>query len=236
MILQAALATFLTLVSLGYLIIPNSPQIVGKSIRRAHTKEKVVALTFDDGPNPPHTNELLEVLKKHEVQATFFVLGKYVQNYPDIIKQIYNAGHELGNHTWTHNYMIFKSTNTVRKEIESTDKAIKDLGYTGVIYFRAPHGAKLISLPMVLSQQNRPHILFNVIGWDWTRPGVEKIVNNVMKSVKPGSIILLHDGDGAKDKADRSQTVKATDIIIQKLKEQNYKIVTVTELLKFNSK
>ncbi|MCF7799401.1 polysaccharide deacetylase family protein [Candidatus Babeliales bacterium] len=236
MILQAALATFLTLMSLGYLIIPNSPQIVGKAIRRVHTKEKVVALTFDDGPNPPRTNELLEVLKKHEIKATFFVLGKYIQNYPDIVKQIYNDGHEIGNHSWSHNYMVFKSCNTIRKEITSTDTAIRDLGYTGVIYFRAPHGGKLINLPMVLSQQNRIHILFNVIAWDWTCPGVEKIVNNVMKSIKPGSIILLHDGDGAKDKADRSQTVKATDIIIQKLKEQNYKIVTISELLKFDSK
>ncbi|MFA5074531.1 MAG: polysaccharide deacetylase family protein [Candidatus Babeliales bacterium] len=236
MILQAALATFLTLVSFGYLIIPISPQIMGKAIQKVHTKEKVVALTFDDGPNPPYTNELLEVLKKHEVKATFFVLGKYIKNYPDAVKQIYQAGHELGNHTWSHNYMIFKSCKTIRKEIDSTDKAIRDLGYTGIIYFRAPHGAKLISLPMVLSKQNRAHILFNVIAWDWTQPGVKKIVNNVMKSVKPGSIILLHDGDGAKDKADRSQTVKATDIIIQKLKQQNYKIVTISELLKFDSK
>lgn len=218
---------------LGWVVIPNSPQLYGKSIRNIKTSEKVVALTFDDGPNPPYTSQVLDVLKKHDVKATFFVVGIRAQKYPDSVIQVYQAGHEIGNHSWSHHVLIGKSYKFIRKEIDSTDEFIRSLGYTGTIHFRAPKGMKFVRLPKILDETNRPHILFDAVGWDWSSPGANKIVNNVMSSVKPGSVILLHDGDGDNNEVitDRSQTVDATDTIIQRLKAEGYKFVTISELL-----
>jgi len=211
----------------GYLIIPNSPQIIGKSVRRVKTEEKVVALTFDDGPNPPFTYEILDLLEKHDIKATFFVLGERAHEYPGTVQEIYRAGHELGNHTWSHSVLICRSCQFIRDQIEPTDKLLRDLGYEGPIHFRAPKGLKFINLPRTLAKDNREHILFDAVAWDWSSPGKNKIVKNVMKSVKPGSIILLHDGCGTQE-----QTVPATEIIIEKLKKDGYKFVTISELLK----
>lgn len=220
-------------ITMAWLILPYSPQLFGKAICRVNTTQKVVALTFDDGPNPPFTNQILDVLKKHEVKATFFVVGQRAKQYPETVKLVYNAGHEIGNHSWSHHVLVGKSSKFIRQEIDSTDKLIKELGYTGTIYFRSPKGMKFITLSKILKQKGRYNILFDAVGWDWSRPGVKKIVNNVVVNVGPGSIILLHDGNGDNNYeiTDRSQTVQATDIIIQKLKESGYKFVTISELL-----
>ncbi len=206
-ILSCLLLSSLALGALGWFVIPNSPQLFGKSIRRVNTKEKIVALTFDERG----------------------------QRFPETVKQIYKAGHELGNHTWSHRVLIYKSYDFIKKQIESTDKLLRDLGYTGSIHFRSPKGMKFIALPRVLAQMNRPNILFDVVAWDWTCPGVNKIAKNVLKSVAPGSIILLHDGDGDNNDRirDRSQTVAATELIIKNLREQGFRFVTISELLNF---
>ncbi len=234
MILEFLGVVFSLLITFGWLIIPNSPQLVGKSIRNIKTREKVVALTFDDGPNPPYTNQILEVLDKHNVKATFFMTGKHIKQSPQTLIDVYRQGHEIGNHSWSHKVLVGKSSKSIREEINSTDKLIRDLGYKGTIYFRAPKGLKFVALPKILKEQNRYNILFDVIGWDWTNPGTEKIVKNVIKKVRPGSIILLHDGNGDVDfiGTDRSQTVAATDIIIQQLKKQKYMFATISELLR----
>lgn len=232
-----AIAALVT-TTMAWLIIPNSPQLYGKSIRKIKTKDKIVALTFDDGPNPPYTKQILDLLKKHDIKATFFVVGMRAQKYSEELKLVYQAGHEIGNHTWSHHVLIGKSYQFIRHEIESTDELIKKLGYTGPIHFRAPKGLKFIRLPKILAETNRPHILFDAVGWDWSNPGINKIVKNVMNSVHQGSIILLHDGDGDNNEVitDRSQTVAATDIIIQKLKAAGYKFVTISEMLKLQNK
>ena len=222
-----------TLIVVGWMIIPNSGQIYGRAVHRVKTKEKVVALTFDDGPNPPFTNQILDVLKKNGVKATFFVVGTRCKQFPEVVKQVYKSGHELGNHTWSHNVLILKSSKFIRNEIDSTDKFLRDLGYIDTIHFRSPKGMKFIGLSRILAKTNRDNILFDVVAWDWSCPGVEKIVKNVINSVRSGAIILLHDGNGDNNYqiTDRSQTVAATEIIIQRLKSQGYSFVTISELL-----
>lgn len=205
----------------------RSPQLFGKLITRINTSKKIVALTYDDGPNPPFTNAILDILKKHQVLATFFIVGKLSEKYPEIVVEIYKQGHELGNHSWNHDQLIFRSNTFVNDEIKKTDDYLRDLGYQGEIHFRAPYGYKLFSLPWILSSQKRKHILFDVVPNDWSFPGVSVIVERVLSKVRPGSIISLHDGYG-----ERQQTVEATDEIITKLKAIGYSFVTISELIK----
>lgn len=227
-----------SMLAAGWLIIPNSPPLFGKTVRHIATKEKVVALTFDDGPNPPYTQQMLEILKKHCVKATFFVVGQRAQKYPEVVQSIYKEGHELGNHTWSHRVLVGRSNDFVREEIEKTDTLIRELGYTGIIHFRSPKGMKFIGLQWILSEQRRPNVLFDAVGWDWQNIPSEKITRNVVSNIHRGSIILLHDGNGDNNNiiADRSQTVLATEMIIMTLKEKGYHFVTVSELLKLKKR
>ncbi len=212
----------------------RSPQLFGRCIHRVDTSEKVIALTFDDGPSS-HTKEILDVLRLYEVPATFFVMGKNAEQFPDLVRQIHEEGHDIGNHSYSHQPFIFKSLAFIRDEIQKTDQIIKQSGYQGTIHFRAPYGRKLIGLPWVLYNSNRLHILFDVIPDDWAAPGIDTIVKRVLAQTKPGSIILCHDGNGDNMGQDRSQTVEAIPIIIRELRAAGYQFVTISELLKFDS-
>ena len=196
MIFTAIALLFATALGLAVTSIPNTPQVFGTSVRHVATPEKVVALTYDDGPRPPTTQSVLEVLDRHHVPATFFLIGQRARAYPSVVKKIYSAGHELGNHTYSHPYLMFRSSNYVRKQIEKTDSIIRSCGYNKEIHFRSPHGMKLFTDSWTLKKMKRKNILFDTVAWDWKSPGVERIVRNVMKDVRPGSIILLHDGCG----------------------------------------
>jgi peptidoglycan/xylan/chitin deacetylase (PgdA/CDA1 family) len=220
-------ALILAGVGIFFASIPNTPQFFGTAVRCVETDEKVVALTYDDGPRSPTTEGVLDVLSKHKVYATFFLIGEHAEKNPELVKKIYNAGHELGNHTYSHALLIFRTPSFVHDQIEKTDKIIRNCGYEKEIYFRSPHGMKLLADAWELSQMNRTNILFDVVAWDWTSPGVQQIVANVMEDVKPGSIILLHDGCG-----NEKDIVTASDTIITKLKAQGYRFLTISELLK----
>jgi peptidoglycan-N-acetylglucosamine deacetylase len=229
MIFTAMAFLVATAVSLAVTTIPNAPQIFGTSVSRIKTHEKVVALTYDDGPRSPTTEGVLDVLAKHQVNATFFLIGERAEKNKDLVKKIYSAGHELGNHTYSHPVLIFKSPSFVREQIEKTDKIIRDCGYEKEIFFRSPKGLKLFTDSWALKKMKRKNIVFDqwAAAWDWDSPGVDAIVHNVVKHVKPGSIILMHDGHG-----DKHDVVKASDIIITKLKSQGYQFLTVSQLLK----
>lgn len=221
-------------VSFMWLKSHRSLQFLGKCIHRVNTSEKVVALTFDDGPSS-HTEEVLEILRLHNVRATFFLLGKNAEHSPNIVRQIYEEGHELGNHSYSHEPLIFKTLAYIREEIEKTDQIIRRSGYQGTIHFRAPYGRKLIGLPWVLFKSKRLHLLFDVIPDDWASPGVATIVSRILTQTKPGSIILCHDGNGDNLGQDRSQTVLALPMVIRELRAAGYQFATISELLKFDS-
>ncbi len=215
----------------------SAPQILGDAIFSVKTQKKVVALTFDDGPAIPYTKDILQVLQKHNIKATFFILGQNAENNLDIVKKIHGAGHELGNHSWSHKRLVFKSPNFIRNEIEKTDNLIRSSGYNKTIHFRAPYGNKLVILPLILKSMNRPHILFDVIANDWENTEPEAIVNLIIKQIHPGAIIVLHDGIVQEEvsksltKEDRINTVKALEILIPRLLDDGYQFVTIGELL-----
>ncbi len=215
----ALLAMMMT--SLAYAKTPN-----GKPIRWVKTNEKVALLSFDDGPAVPYTEQILDILKKHEVKATFFVVGVNVKSHPQIIKRIMDEGHSLGNHSYTHEKLKYRSVGEVKRSLERTDKLIRDLGYEKEISFRAPFGQLSKNIETALKQLDKPHILFNFLPKDWENPPPKVIHDRVMERAKPGFIITLHDGWKR-----RENTVKATEMIITSLKEKGYRFVDADEFL-----
>jgi peptidoglycan/xylan/chitin deacetylase (PgdA/CDA1 family) len=186
-----------------------------------NTHEKVVALTFDDGPDPLFTGHILDVLKEKNIKATFFVLGQNVKDNPDLLKRIHQEGHEVANHGYSHTYT---SSQFVR-ELVRTDELIYQTINQHTRFYRPPGG--LVSKSVIDGVRNNGYVvtLWSVDSWDWQNPGPARIVQNVLKSSFPGAIILLHDG-GEK----REQTIQALPGIIDRLGQQGYQFVTVSEL------
>ncbi len=201
-------------------------QLFGTLATQAKTSEKVIALTYDDGPNPPYTSQLLAVLNRFQVKATFFVIGQQVESHGETAQQIQAQGHELGNHSYSHRPLIMTPKRTLAHEIGRTDRLLQRLGVETPIHFRAPFGYKRIRLPLMLSQLKKTHVLWNVDPRDYEATDSHVVVTHVLEHVRPGAIVLLHDGGG-----DRSLTIEATAQLIPKLQAQGYRFKTVSELL-----
>ncbi|MFC0048078.1 polysaccharide deacetylase family protein [Rheinheimera tilapiae] len=204
-------------------------QVFGEIKSQAMISEKVVALTFDDGPTPDKTNQILQILAAEEVPATFFLIGQEVQQHPQLVRQILAAGHQVGNHSFSHQRMIFKSPAFVAGEIEQTDKLLRDSGVDGVIYFRPPYGKKLLVLPWYLMKHHRVSVTWDVAPENFPKiaKDPQALVDYTVQQTKPGSIILLHVMYDS-----RQATMQAVPQIIRQLKAQGYRFVTVHELLK----
>lgn len=205
-------------------------QFFGGLVSSVDTDEKVVALTFDDGPTEK-TGEILQALEEAGIKATFFLNGGSIAENPDNAKKIAEAGHELGNHTYSHNRMVFKSYSYIKREIEDTDKLIREAGYTGEIHFRPPNGKKLLLMPYYLSRNNRKTIMWNIEpdSYPELASSPEKITEYVSGSIKPGSIILLH---VMYDNEERG-SLESVKGIAAALQEKGYRFVTVSELLEY---
>ncbi|MDN4608657.1 polysaccharide deacetylase family protein [Sporosarcina highlanderae] len=194
------------------------------------TDQKRVALTFDDGPDPRFSNDVLDVLKQYNVPATFFVLGSRAVANPEIVKRMQNEGHVIGNHTYAHPNLVEESDlSTLEQEVTKTEDALNGIiGYRTKL-FRPPYGFLYNELVEKLRDMN-----YYVIGWsvdslDWQEEPPEVIASNVLDITHPGAIILMH--DGAESGGDRTNTIESLHQIIPTLLEQGYEFVTVPELL-----
>ena len=199
-------------------------------IKRADTEVKVVALTYDDGPSSPYTNQLLDILDRYQVKATFFAVGRRIEKYPEIVPMIVARGHELANHSYSHTDMMSKPREFLLSEIEKTDKLLQELGVKqDSISFRPPFGRRGVVLSYLLSQMQKKLILWDVNSLDYetTTLTAEDIANRVIDNVRSGSIMLMHDSGG-----DRSKTLAATQVIVKTLRSKGYAFKTVSELLK----
>ncbi|WP_257348362.1 polysaccharide deacetylase family protein [Pseudalkalibacillus decolorationis] len=223
-------AVFLLLFGMWELMNARSFQVFGGLIDQVETEEKVVALTFDDGPTHK-TDEILKVLADADVKATFFLNGNMIEKNPEAAEDIVQAGHEVGNHTYSHERMIFKSYSFIEEEIEMTDKLIRDAGYVGDIHFRPPNGKKLFLLPYYLKEHDRKTIMWNIEPDSYPEIAGDagQIVKHVNENVKPGSIILLHVMYDYEERESLESVVR----IIETLKEEGYSINTVSELLEY---
>ncbi|WP_433748002.1 polysaccharide deacetylase family protein [Falsibacillus pallidus] len=203
----------------------------GRVIWEVNTKQKIVAITFDDGPHPVFTPQILEILAKHDAKATFFVTGLKAGTYPDLLKREVREGHEIANHTFHHFHGNIASSK-LSSELIETDKMIKQVtGLTPKLY--RPVGGYYSDVIINTALQNGKTVI--LWSWDqdsrdWTEPPANQMYRYIKKGIKPGNIILFHDWHGS-ELTQSCSTVKALDKILDYLDENGYKSVTVSELL-----
>lgn len=187
---------------------------------------KRIALTFDDGPHPTKTKEILDILDKYDVKATFFIIGVNAERYPEIIADEAARGHELANHSYSHKNLSKICDDKIKEEIEKTDEIIEKAANITPKLFRPPTGAYSESIVKVAKEFGKTTIIWTVDTLDWANAPKDDIVKNIKSNIQNGSIILFHDFTGKE-----SHTKEALDTIIPYLKEQGYEFVTVSELI-----
>jgi len=229
--LSPAVVLIIVLIVYGYFI-PTSP-VFGKVYYKANPAEKVIALTFDDGPNEPYTSEILDILASQNVKATFFVIGKNVVLYPETAKRIVAEGHVLGNHSYSHNANHALTQNSSKDLTLAQSVVFNTTGVKPHLY-RPPHGKKT---PWELQQVRKEGLIevtWSVSASELNAHSPVAVAQEIVSKADPGEIILLHDGYGTlhnSSKSDKSLTVKALPLIIEQLQAKGYRFVTVPELL-----
>jgi peptidoglycan/xylan/chitin deacetylase (PgdA/CDA1 family) len=204
-------------------------------VRRIPKKKgKYVALTFDDGPSKEYTPAILEILKSRDVKASFFVTGKMVERYPDIVKRMADEGHDIGNHTYDHFNLILLSNSRVEEQIEKGEDAIKSITGIKPALFRPPRCLMNKRIRTMILTKGYQIVLWSVSAADWGPLKARGIAFRVCHFVRPGRIILLHDGGSlvGSEGGDRSDTVNALPVILDRLIEKGYKIVPASELIR----
>ncbi|MBD2439939.1 polysaccharide deacetylase family protein [Nostoc sp. FACHB-110] len=192
--------------------------------------QKVIALTFDDGPWPQSTAQVLDILKENNIKATFFVVGQNVKNYPELLKRINAEGHVIGNHTW-HHWYHFMNPQAAAYEIDHTTDMIYQVTGVKTNLFRPPGGIMHNGVAAYAKGKKYAVIMWSTDSVDYSMPSVPKLIDNVFRLAKPGGIVLMHDGGG-----NRSRTVHALPEIIARFRKQGYRFVTVSELLEMQDK
>jgi peptidoglycan/xylan/chitin deacetylase (PgdA/CDA1 family) len=207
---------------------PSPPATATPTLKYSYNSCKVegpyIAITFDDGPSPQLTPRLLDALKERGIRATFFVVGKNVVEYPDIVRRMAADGHELANHSWSHPALTKLGVEGVRKQLESTNEAISRITGKRPVLMRPPYGATNISLNRRLAEQfGLKVILWSVDPLDWKYRNSNRVYNHIVQNTKPGAIIIAHDI--------HATTVAAMPETLDALSAKGYKFVTVSELL-----
>lgn len=210
-------------------------QLYGRTLTHG-TDPKQMALTFDDGPNDPHTFHLLDLLAKYQAKATFFVIGKYVQQRPEIVRAIQEAGHAIGNHTYNHPNLIFVSPAAVKRELEDCRKTLEDAIGRHQPLFRPPFGGRLPHVLRAGRSLGLLPVMWSVTAYDWNAHSTESIVGHVLTGMRNqenrrGAIILLHDGSHLAFGTDRSYTVEATRRLLEKYSQEGKRFVSVPDLV-----
>lgn len=197
-----------------------------RGVYHVDTAEKKIALTFDDGPHPRYTDAILKILAENDIKATFFEIGVNIKQYSNTTRHVIAAGHEIGNHTYTHTTMKHLSGQELKEEIAQTDRLLKELGYGPVALFRPPQGICTDVLFDVMSSTGKRAILWNIDTLDWAHRSSDEIVREIEKYVSGGDIILFHDYISGEN-----TTIPAIKKLIPALKARGYQFVTVSELM-----
>jgi peptidoglycan/xylan/chitin deacetylase (PgdA/CDA1 family) len=215
----------------GYQSMAPTGQWYGKTFTGLAPGSRHLALTYDDGPNDPHTLHLLDVLARHSVHATFFLIGRYVQQRPEIVRQILRTGHVIGNHTDTHPLLTLKNPTEIRHQLSRCSAALQDATGQSPSLFRPPFGGRRPAVLRIARELALDPIMWNVTGYDWNAPPASVIEQKVAKQIRGGDVILLHDGSHKQFGADRSQTVIATDHLLTRYQAEGFDFVTVPQMI-----
>jgi len=221
-------------IAASYQSVAPTGQWYGRTFTGLTRGARQIALTYDDGPNDPYTLRLLEVLALHRVKATFFLVGRYVRQHPEIVREIVQAGHVVGNHTFTHPLLTFKSETEIRQELSDCRIALQDAIGEPSNLFRPPFGGRRPAVLRSARDLDLQPVMWNVTGYDWNSPPAKVIERKVTRQIRGGDVVLLHDGGHKQMGADRSQTVIATDRLISIYTSQGYEFVTVPQMTEKN--
>jgi peptidoglycan-N-acetylglucosamine deacetylase len=227
----------------GYKVLESpSNQLFGKTLVSGPKDQRVVALTYDDGPNPPYTDEILDVLSAEHVRATFFVVGRAVAAYPRTVRREVAQGNAVGNHTWSHEHLLLYDGSSLRRTLVRTDRAIFAAAGIHTRIMRPPYGARDWLVLGEVRKLGYTPVMWSVpLANDWEYPPAGVIAARVLRYVGDGAIIDLHDGNQGIVCArmhvparvcDRSADVEATRLIIDALKREGYQFVTIPQLLR----
>lgn len=208
------------------------------TIYHAGVEGKAIALTFDDGPSPVWTPQVLDALKKAGVRATFFMIGEYVEKYPEIAKRVIREGHEIGNHSYDHHVLVYYTMDELEREILAAQGAIKRVTGIKTTYFRPPKAWLTAAEKKKIKEMGYKIILWTLNSKDWVTFDDKYIIRYLMRRIRPGDIILFHDGGGvfSTQGGNRTETVNTIPRLVEKLKDRGYRCVTVSELLKMEKK
>jgi peptidoglycan/xylan/chitin deacetylase (PgdA/CDA1 family) len=204
------------------------------TIYKVEVPEKVVALTFDDGPSPVWTPQILDELKKVDVKATFFMIGQYVEKYPQIARRVAEEGHDIGNHSYDHHVLIYYRMEALEKEIKDAERVIREVTGQTTHYFRPPKAWITNKEKDKIKEMGYEVVLWTLNSKDWVTFDDKYIVKFLVHHVRPGDIILFHDGGGvfSTEGGNRNETVKTIPQLVEKLRAKGYRFVTITELLR----
>jgi peptidoglycan-N-acetylglucosamine deacetylase len=226
-----ALAGAAALVYAGYAAMSPTSQLYGRTFVRGAPRSRQIALTFDDGPNDPHTLHLLDVLARHEVKATFFMIGRFVRERPQIARAVAEAGHVIGNHTDSHPNLIRCSSAQVAIQLDECERVLSDAMGQHSRLFRPPFGGRLPHVLQVVRSSGLETIMWSVSSRDWSLPTTDRIEQQVASRIRGGDVVLMHDGGYRQMGTFRRHTVEAADRLIRRFKQEEFAFITIPELM-----
>lgn len=201
------------------------------SVSHIKTSDKVIALTFDDGPNEPYTQQILDVLREKQIRATFFVVGENAIRHPELVKEAYDEGDLIGNHTWSHSrFLMLEKPSKIKDDVGLAENAIAGIIGKNPRMFRPPYGYRSAWGAKTLAGQGYKIVTWDDQTSDWGKLSSKQITINIIRRAKPGGIIDLHDGGENRDHVDRSKIVRSVEEIVDLLQAEGYKFVTLDEL------
>src|SRR5258706_1730219 len=225
----AASSVAMAAAGMYYATVAVRSQWLGRTYWRGRRDRSAVALTFDDGPSPD-TERILDVLRAYEASATFFMVGREVESFPGIAQRVVAEGHEVGNHSYSHPSYLFQRASETHAQIRRAQRVIAETIGVRPQIARPPYGVRTPAYFRATRALDLQTVQWDVAGFDWKRITPREIANNVLRQARPGSIILLHDGDSA-EKNTRKNTVEALPLIIKGLRDRDLQIAPLSRLL-----